>query len=299
MDPVSLVVGGMLAVVFGVAIFNSDDDDSGSDDSTPENSEGLTLDPETGTVTGTDGDDMITTEALASPEDAYGNVNAGAGNDTVVADFGGEILGGAGDDILTVETIYSGLVDGGEGDDIINVEPITGDIFGGEGNDTVNYDGVRTARDELVVIDTGAGDDVINAERYLDILTSAPEFVTGDGSDQINIEFDLSNGALSTDLTSGVLVGGTRLMATVTDFDAANDILTIDPTAHLDDDATLDGAPATITYNDYELVEDEDGTTIILNYTVASASQTLPMTLEVALTGATGIPADAIQIPAS
>lgn len=53
MDPVSLAVGGLLALVFGVAIFNSDDDKLQLRWRHPENSAGLTLDPETGTVTGT------------------------------------------------------------------------------------------------------------------------------------------------------------------------------------------------------------------------------------------------------
>lgn len=81
----------------------------------------------------------------------------------------------------------------------------------------------------------------------------------------------------------------------VQDFDPQNDILTIDPTSHLDGSGMLNGQTAEITYTGYNVAEDELGTLVTLNYP-RRIHETLNMTLTVHLFGVTDVPADAIRI---
>lgn len=302
MDPVSLAVGGLLALVFGVAIFNSDDDDSSSDGGTQENSAGLTLDPETGTVTGTDDDDTITTAALGDSPADYLVVNAGAGDDTVVADPEGindpEIWvdGGDGDDVLTVIGAFNSRTEGGAGDDVLNVSPTAAGAYGGEGNDTINYDDSHRVTFEDTRVHGGAGDDVINGTMDTTAYHSRVNFYTGDGADEMNLTLDLDDVVIETDHLGELMFDGSMNVTSVQDFDPQNDILTIDPTSHLDGSGMLNGQTAEITYTGYDVTEDELGTLVTLNYDAVSASETLNMTLTVHLFGVTDVPADAIRI---
>ncbi|WP_147273286.1 calcium-binding protein [Paracoccus lutimaris] len=149
-----------MALLFSVAIFNGDDDSPATDRDADE----LTLDPETGTVTGTGGDDVIDLDEPGSSTDGYMNVSAGGGNDTVTSEHGGMIFGEAGDDLLTVLNDNGGVTDGGAGNDVLNVTPIAGQVLGGEGNDTINYDGNESLPETGITVDAGAGDDVVNVE---------------------------------------------------------------------------------------------------------------------------------------
>lgn len=82
---------------------------------------------------------------MTAPAD-YLVVNAGAGDDHVVADPEGindpEIWvdGGDGDDVLTVIGAFNSRTEGGAGDDVLNVSPTAAGAYGGEGNDAVDSD---------------------------------------------------------------------------------------------------------------------------------------------------------------
>lgn len=301
MDPLALVAGGILAAILGVAIFDDDDDDNNSDDTDTdvENSEGLTLDEATGTVTGTDDDDVITTSVLGDSPDTYGVVYGGAGDDTILADPGYEAHGEEGDDVLTVIGAYGGVTDGGAGDDVLNVAPLSSVVLGGEGNDTINYNDLNRGWDEGNQIDAGDGDDVINSHMNVGASWSGVALETGDGTDEVNLTLDLEDVSIDSESGTEFVFDGSGLVASVADFDPQNDVLTIDPTAYLDTgdgDAELNGEAADISYTGYEVVEDDAGTTVFLNYDAISSSETVEMALQVRLTGATGIPADGIRI---
>ncbi|WP_353341620.1 hypothetical protein [Pelagimonas sp. KU-00592-HH] len=84
-----------------------------------------------------------------------GTVDGGAGNDTIEAQ-GGVILGGDGDDVLTVFD-DGGLVEGGDGNDTITGDVLGRTILGGNGDDDIN---VR-ASSSVVTIEGGEGNDTL------------------------------------------------------------------------------------------------------------------------------------------
>jgi Ca2+-binding RTX toxin-like protein len=116
------------------------------DDIDPED---FVLDPESLTLTGTEGADTLTAGASTGLIQGLGGndtitssfeflpvtVDAGDGNDTVTIGLGGTVLGGNGDD--TIRTRQDSVVDGGAGDDTIFVADGT-TITGGTGTDTLN-----------------------------------------------------------------------------------------------------------------------------------------------------------------
>ena len=239
---------------------------------------------------------MITPTLLGDSVDDYYSVHAGAGDDTVVADPGFEAYGEDGDDVLTVTDAYGGVTDGGAGDDVLNVTPISSVVLGGEGNDTINYDDTHRGWEEGNRIDAGNGDDVINAHMEVGISASGAPVSTGDGADEVNLTIAADNVEIDTESGNGYVFDGNQEILLVSDFDAQNDILTIDPTTHNGETATLNGQAAQLTYTGYEVTEDDNGTTVILSYDAVSASETQEMTLNVRLSGATGVPADAIRV---
>lgn len=100
--------------------------------------EEITVD-ESGLVTGSAGDDLIT----VTGGELSTNVEAGAGNDTIV-------------DLDTSTTL--GIYDGGNGDDFIAVAAESGLVSGGAGDDTIGVFGTG-----LVGVDGDGGDDFIEA----------------------------------------------------------------------------------------------------------------------------------------
>ena len=77
------------------------------------------------------------------------------------ATSGAVLLGGDGDDSLTISRNgleFNALIDGGAGDDVIHTTRITGTILGGAGNDIVT---MTNDYDAPVIVDLGSGDDIL------------------------------------------------------------------------------------------------------------------------------------------
>jgi Ca2+-binding RTX toxin-like protein len=116
----------------------------------------------TTSITAGNGDDSIDlgdTYVRGGPFLAGGQIDGGAGDDVIMAVGGGStITGGAGDDTIAGSLLGSSVT-GGEGDDSINVLSVGGDattVDGGAGNDTLD----GTLSDNIRLLG-GAGDDVI------------------------------------------------------------------------------------------------------------------------------------------
>jgi Ca2+-binding RTX toxin-like protein len=190
-------------------------------------------------ILGGAGNDQIRTRSqpLGAPGRSFDYVvDGGPGNDTIDSDGGDGIitvLGGEGNDRISMADVDTTGIDGGPGDDVIEVgagEFLTvsgGDgndqltvslalpfvsVFGGAGNDQIMTSGGDTPR-----LDGGPGNDIITVGPS----APGPAFVTGgDGNDQIT--------ATGEDGTPRLLEGGN-----------GNDVL-VSSTAD-----TLDGGPAT------------------------------------------------------
>ena len=98
-----------------------------------------------GTVTGTDGADLIDASYRDAQGDYIGNpnpflvptVDAGAGNDTVIATADSDsILGGAGDDLIRSDR-GNDTIDAGAGNDTVTARAGHNLIFGGAGDDNL------------------------------------------------------------------------------------------------------------------------------------------------------------------
>lgn len=212
MDPTALVAGGLMALLFSVAIFNGDDDSPATDRDADE----LTLDPETGTVTGTGGDDVIDLDEPGSSTDGYMNVSAGGGNDTL------SVTGEAG------EQSSDGYIDLGDGDDLLILDGEVSHDFrlhDGEGDDTIRVLQATASPDESGVnvrwINSGAGNDVYE-------FTLSP--------DENAQHFDDPDAM------------GYAHAAIILDFEAGEDRLVVDPYS-LAGDATYTGHELTLANN--------------------------------------------------
>lgn len=143
-------------------------------DAEPEFGEGFRIgESESGVAMlyGREADDEIDFTALsdAELEEILGLNNvqmiaAGGGDDVIRATLeGGEIYGGAGNDVIENTSSETTTIYGMEGDDTITA---TGaDIFGGEGNDTITTSPHDPIGDPTIhQIEAGTGDDTVTAE---------------------------------------------------------------------------------------------------------------------------------------
>ena len=157
MEPASLLAGGLIALLFAIPFFNDDDDSD--EPATP------ALDPENGTVTGTEGADNIDLVAVndeeTDPEVDYDIVYGREGDDTLSALAGGSVYGDDGDDIIEFDQARGDTLDGGAGDDVLTGTASGAEVLGGTGNDTVNITWGTDDQDEGVTIDLGDGDDLV------------------------------------------------------------------------------------------------------------------------------------------
>ena len=343
MEPITLIAGGLIALVLGNEIFSNDDDDKtvsqvntdddtqvDTDDDTPVTTD-IEYDADNDLVQGTSGDDLIDVnkiifdgrsitpsrvlggdgndEILLLPSDET-EVQGEGGNDTIKVATGGDaigdIYGGDGDDYLDVRGSDGRIIDGGAGNDLIEASPRgDADIFGGEGNDTVEYDGDVAGEFVGSDIDLGAGDDSLSADLGLDAVhLSKLQITTGSGADSIEIDVERDDDLMiATDSDDGSLsyynsyIGRAGTLATVTDFNPAEDMLTVDPgTESSKFIEYASQAKGTLTYRSYDVTENADGSVVTLYYDALVGSETTQVELQIDLPGATGIPASAIKI---
>ena len=164
MDLILLMSLGLAALLVPFAAGHSEDSGEPQEPEVTKIGADFTRD-EAGTVTGTDGDDLLTyQDYVASTEDGpSGDVNdhetlieditAGAGNDTINlmrddgqqelfwADGDEQVYGGAGDDVIHLPSPSGVEIYGGAGRDDILVGPnpsLPVSIFGGLGSDTLD-----------------------------------------------------------------------------------------------------------------------------------------------------------------
>ncbi|MFD7221775.1 calcium-binding protein [Streptomyces sp. NPDC059892] len=105
-----------------------------------------------------DGDDVVTYNNTTDETYYFASIDLGAGKDTLTEKGGvngNYVLGGAGDDNLTVDETT--VVSGGDGNDTIRAARGT-IALGGDGNDTIYSNGDDSAADG------GAGDDEIHGD---------------------------------------------------------------------------------------------------------------------------------------
>ncbi len=166
----ALAIFSMLMLA-AVPLFNDGDNDS--DDPAPpdddilrgtEAADLLVGDEDTTLIDAGAGDDSIVA-------DTETEIDAGAGDDTIEAEGGNSINAGDGDDVITVGG--ESVVEGGAGDDLVNGQGGS-TISGGDGNDTL------LGATLLSTIDGGAGDDVIAAG-------PATLVTSGSGADTISL----------------------------------------------------------------------------------------------------------------
>ncbi|MDP9839122.1 hypothetical protein J2T09_003897 [Neorhizobium huautlense] len=185
---------------------------------------------------GTEGDDTLTFAGRS-----VSNVEAGAGNDSIIAKTttASSIDGGDGDDQLKLAARFINDITGGTGDDTIEISAKTVlAVDGGGGNDTL-----KVAADTVLGLTGGDGDDKIHVEsKRLSVSGGTGNdtvtfnirrggsaeylFARGDGTDTI-----ASNGALTIVLTGytpaelSVMTSNNRMVVT---FEGSQDKLTLD-----------------------------------------------------------------------
>ncbi len=192
---------------------------------------------------GTSGDDLLTGGSA--------RISGGEGNDTIDAPNGFILEGEAGDDVINGGQI--GVIDGGSGNDTITIDqPFyvqAGDgddvvlgrsfdetlIVGGAGNDYIATNG-----DAQVI--GGDGDDTITTLYDSDEAVFGAYTTGGEGSDTFQVQ-------LPTDLPSSSADDPLRI-ATIADFDAAEDTLIIDTTLGTPTAVAFVGSNVTLSYAD-------------------------------------------------
>jgi Ca2+-binding RTX toxin-like protein len=116
--------------------------------------------PESDTIKGLSGNDVICTEPNTVPFPQNDLVEAGSGHDSILG-FG-RLYGGSGNDVINFPGT-EGIADGGSGDDVITGFALglgggVTKLLGGSGNDVINNNG------GISLIDCGTGRDlVVNA----------------------------------------------------------------------------------------------------------------------------------------
>lgn len=256
-------------------------------------------------VEGGDGEDNISFTPLR-PSDALGvteeddtsRVDGGAGNDTIVAGgYGGEVFGGEGDDEIYAQGPMDG-VDGGAGNDQIFYDSSVFDaggapVLGGEGNDTISHSSFDSNVEQLsgANIDAGAGDDTIENDIYIgsDANTLVDTLAGGAGADSFIMSF------YNADVAGEVR--DTGLVATISDFDATEDVLFLRPDIErATNEGDNVGTIGQIT--SFELVEAEDGsfTDVIFEATASGTDNNAVVTGTIRLLGTTDVTETNVQI---
>lgn len=254
MDPTTLVFAGFLTAILGVIVLHDADGPDAADEPTPSNtpSEGDDVitevsfeDEETPTLETLGGDDLVQLDDFGPATVDYDDrwlIDLGDGDDTFAGGLSGyvHLLGGEGNDDLTITEFDEAYVLAGAGDDIVtfaSARPVDGFNAGyldlGDGNDTVNFDmasGQVNGNVEGIWLEGGEGADVYQ-------FTLLPD-----------------EGALNSEVYED-----DTAVATLTDFEAGVDRLIVDPTSLAGD----------FTYVGHEWVTNPaDGhTSIMFNYT--------------------------------
>jgi Ca2+-binding RTX toxin-like protein len=311
-----LFLVGLLSLGLLAAVFQNGDDPITSDGGDGDGDGDGSTDP----ILGTDGDDLLT---ATGSETIFG----GAGNDTLSADEGsdgamlngedgddtltlsgtdGTADGGAGDDTITAYGT-GGTVAGGEGDDAITVLGTADSISGGTGDDTIQVDsGLLGASgpvdggagdDRIVLTESatattqeaigGAGDDTLRSE-LIDGEAGADVLTGGTGADQFEV-FSYNTGG---DPSAGADLGN---VATITDFNAAEDRLVVDLSS-FPVFATPTEAANQI---DLEVTDLADGSGSDLSFTIINAAADGAVTGTIRLEGVTGLDPAAIDFATS
>ncbi|MBO9463615.1 hypothetical protein J7443_00090 [Tropicibacter sp. R15_0] len=175
------------------------------------------------------------------------HIDAEGGDDTIVADGAGYILGGDGNDLITAEE--TGAIGGGFGNDTIIAEDAFG-VWGGQGDDAihltaagVNNDGHANGEggDDYIVV---VGNEDAHGDSGNDTVTAVhragegvPLLEGGSGFDTFQVA--------APDLTTGGTADAPVELARLADFDPAEDVLVLS--------SNLPG-PVTPTYSDGTLL---------------------------------------------
>jgi len=278
------------------------------------------------TVVASDGDDTLAAtmpDTSLSGGDGADDITLGAANGVLTGDDGADTLqiegsldpetpstfqasGGEGDDTITASAL-GGIVNGDAGDDVINVEGRLDAVFGGAGDDQITAD--SAAFDSGSPINAGAGDDTITLTESRGVNTQT--IASGeDGDDRLITQmivgengvdvFDIFTGGQGQDVFEMRFVpdtgpaGGGALgtILQIADFNAAEDQLVVDlstfPVFAQQADAQNEVG--------VEVVERADGTGSDVNFTVANADATAPLTGTIALQGVSGLAQDAVSL---
>jgi len=168
----------------------------------------------TSDIQGTEGDDNL----HARGEE---NIDGGAGDDTLRSFGDGMILGGEGDDVFTLGGEAEGF--GGEGEDYMYISDAASG-FGGDGDDTFFLKHSNDADDGAATAEGGDGNDtfVMKPLSGLPEETVAHVLTGGAGADVYAFDID---GA--TAIRDGAQEDN-QIIATITDFDPAEDMLMLD-----------------------------------------------------------------------
>lgn len=215
-----LVLGVLGAGLAGAILFDAFEDD-------PTEEEGVELEFDGEDIlTGTDGDDTLSTaqDSSLSPS----TIDLLDGDDTAEIDlpFGITVNGGAGDDVLSSTTVGNQL-NGDEGDDTLYGND-GNFLYGGEGDDTITFDGDVYFHDAVARVEGGEGDDTINIIAHAGDDASQSDrggviAIGGEGEDTFNITLDLHN--TLDDLSDGP---DHVRAANLQDFDPSEDAIVIE-----------------------------------------------------------------------
>ena len=166
-------------------------------------------------------------------EDAKNStIMGGFGEDTITIEADdSEIDGGFGDDYLTIKESTNSTIRGNEGFDVITAKLSGGWIDGGDGLDTIN---VSIEPDAYVLISGGADEDEINVDASaLPVFEGSAQFGVSGGTGFDEIEITVGAGPSDSSAWAGdnvtVLADGTIQVkvGSVDDFDPDEDSLTI------------------------------------------------------------------------
>ncbi|MCV2446759.1 hypothetical protein [Paracoccus sp. DMF] len=269
MEPAGLLIGGILALALGFAFFGDDDDEAPAQPE-PE------MDDE-GRVTGTDGGDEIAYDYTDHPYPT--EIRAGAGDDSVSLAMGVDTYGEAGDDVIRMEDANVNVIDGGDGNDRIVLDrAIRADVRGGDGDDTISMN--DRSVEGTSSIDAGAGEDIVQ-------IGKDPS-LSSDWNHTIPVELGAGADSLQIDFTAGTMSpgqAGSGTSAEVSDFDPAEDILTINI------------AEGDETFLGYEVVERDGNSEVVLTYRgIGSDEQPMEYSAVVRLLGVSDLPASSLQV---
>ncbi|MEP1442921.1 MAG: hypothetical protein ABJK39_07915 [Hyphomicrobiales bacterium] len=227
-------------------------------------------------VLGDAGDDTITFNGSRVGDEGAATVDGGTGNDSIAltyesslgeeVDGTGQVLGGAGDDTITlndmavVGRLGAGTVSGGEDNDSIaitneahigSLSGSTGIVLGDAGSDTITIDYSAVGYEGAATVSGGADNDSIALTDDADIGREAGStgIVLGDaGNDTITIDDSAVGNDGSATVSGGAdddsisITGTSSINATSQVLgDAGNDTISIDSSITIAAGATIDG----------------------------------------------------------